>query len=249
MNVIKPSYEILTKFSDGGIEELRFLEKIARTCYKSEDKMKGDDEATKRMIRNLIDNGHHAMIEHLTFTVLFKTDVGVGREITRHRIASFAQESTRYCNYSKDKFGSEIKVMDIREGLAIDPKYDSMSAEQVTDIYVTWLDAISYTEKKYMELIEKGVSPQIARTVLPLATEADLVVTMNYREWRHFFQLRAGATTGKPHPMMFEVASPLLQDMWKLLPVVFEDILPDMEMEARRLEHELKLEGNQESVD
>ena len=106
MKIIKPSYEILTPISDGGIKELQHIEKIGRVCYKSEDRITDDGESAKKFVKMLINNGHEAMIEHSSLSVKFVVDRGVSHELVRHRIASFAQESTRYCNYSKDKFGN-----------------------------------------------------------------------------------------------------------------------------------------------
>ena len=108
MRIIQPSYEILTEISEGGIKELQLIEKIGRVCYKSEDKITEDGESAKKFVQMLIGRGHEAMIEHSTLSVKFTVDRGVSHELVRHRIASFAQESTRYCNYSKDKFDNGI---------------------------------------------------------------------------------------------------------------------------------------------
>ena len=217
MKVVKPNYEILDNFSENGVQELRFIEQIARVCYKSETKTTND--SARKMIANLIKRGHLAMLEHLKFSVKFTVDRGVSHEIVRHRIASFAQESTRYCNYAGDKFGKSISVIDIATGF----KYD-LSDDNDWKKYEAWTNAMVNAEKSYFEMIELGATPEEARSVLPNSLKTEIVVTMNLREWRHFFNLRASGTTGKPHPQIKEVAESLLKDIKTKLPVFFDDI-------------------------
>lgn len=111
MKIVEPKYEILTDISEGGIKELQQIERVARVCYKSEDKITPDGESAKKLVGFLVKQGHEAMLEHSQLSVLFTCDRGIANELVRHRIASFAQESTRYCNYSKEKFGGEIAVI------------------------------------------------------------------------------------------------------------------------------------------
>ena len=106
MKTLKAGYEILTPISENGLAELQHIERIGRVCYKSEGKITQDGESAKKFVKMLIDRGHEAMLEHSTLSVKFTVDRGVSHEIVRHRIASFAQESTRYVNYSLDKFGN-----------------------------------------------------------------------------------------------------------------------------------------------
>lgn len=219
MKVISPTYEIFNTFSDGGIEELKFIEKIARVCYKSENNVSEDGESAKKIISNLIRKGHTAMLEHLSFAVKFTVDRGVSHEMVRHRIASFAQESTRYCNYSGDKFGNQITVIDISTGF----HYDLSNPKDLKK-YEVWVEAMSNAEKSYFKMIEYGAKPEEARSVLPTSLKTEIVVNMNLREWRHFFNLRAVGTTGKPHPQIKEVAKKLLEDIKTKLPVFFDDI-------------------------
>lgn len=122
MKIINPSYEILTKISENGIAELQHIEKIGRVCYKSEDKITDNGESAKKFVKMIIDKGHEAMIEHFSLSIKFTVDRGVSHELVRHRIASFAQESTRYCNYLKDKFGGECNFIDLRHGIELDNK-------------------------------------------------------------------------------------------------------------------------------
>lgn len=221
MNVLKAKYEILTPISDGGTSELKHIERIGRVCYKSEDKITEDGESARKFVKMLINHHHEAMIEHSTLSVLFTVDRGVSHEMVRHRIASFAQESTRYVNYAKDKFGSEIAVIDIQEGIERDSKMKNMDADNIGEIYVEWLNAMKDAEKHYMAMIELGATPQIARSVLPNSTKTNITITANYREWRTFFKLR---TAPDAHPQIRDVAIPLLNELKQRIPVVFDDI-------------------------
>lgn len=226
MNVISSSYQILTPISKNGIDELKHIEKIARVCYKSEDKITMDGESAKKLIRNLINAKpypHEAMLEHSMLSVKFTVDRGVTHELVRHRVASFAQESTRYCNYAKTKFGNEINVINPASSIQYDAAMNKLPAETIGNIIAEWLNAMRNAEASYMKLIELGASPQFARSVLPNSTKADITVTANYREWRHFFQLR---TDPSAHPQMREIAIPLLNDLKSKIPVIFDDILP-----------------------
>lgn len=203
MKLIKPSYEILTEFTGN---ELKEIEKFGRTCYKSEDKI--TEDSAEKFVKNLIKRGHESVLEHKSFTVKFICDRGVSHELVRHRIASFSQESTTYCNYSKDKFGNELTF--------IQPFY-------ITPI--TGLDDLEIllkdVEKLYLTMIECGFSPQEARCILPNCLKTEVVMTANYREWRHFFKLR---TAEAVHPQMRELTLPLLRELWeKHLPVIFDD--------------------------
>ena len=221
MNIIKPSFEILTPISDGGIEELKHIECIGRVCYKSEDKISEDGETAKEFVKMLIDRGHEAMIEHSSLSVKFIVDRGVSHELVRHRIASFAQESTRYVNYSLDKFGNEINVIDINGGINLDNKMKNIDALDIADIVYEWKMAMQDAEKHYMKMIELGATPQIARSVLPNSTKTEITITANYREWRNFFKLRTALAA---HPQMREVTIPLLKELKDRLPIIFDDI-------------------------
>lgn len=207
MKIIKPGYEILTEF-DG--HELERIEKIARTCYKSEDKI--TEDSAKTFVVGLIKRGHEAMLEHGSISVKFICDRGVSHELVRHRLASFGQESTRYCNYSKDKFGGELTF--------IKPYFFADEGEE----YQIWADAMHDDEMAYLCLIDMGRTPQEARSVLPNSIKTEVVMTANYREWRHFFNLRACRATGPAHPQMEEITVPLLLELNDRIPVIFEDL-------------------------
>ncbi|WP_308698347.1 FAD-dependent thymidylate synthase [uncultured Thomasclavelia sp.] len=221
MNVMKANYEILTPISKGGIDELKYIEKIGRVCYKSEGKITEGGESAKKFVKMLIERGHEAMIEHSSLSVKFKVDRGVSHELVRHRIASFAQESTRYVNYSLDKFGNEINVIDINNGIYLDQKMKNIDVNAITNIVNEWLLAMEDAEKHYMKMIQLGATPQIARSVLPNSTKTEITITANYREWRNFFKLRVPSTA---HPQMREVTIPLLRELKTLIPVIFDDI-------------------------
>lgn len=211
MKIVKAGYEILTPISQGGMQELQHIEKIARVCYKSENLITEDGESAKKMVKMLINRDHTAMIEHSMLSVKFIVDRGVSHEIVRHRISSFAQESTRYCNYAKDKFHNEITV--IRPNFFLD---------ETSKAYQQWEDAMRSAEKSYFSLMEAGATPQEARSVLPNSTKTEITMTANYREWRNFFKLR---TDKAAHPQMREVAVPLLKELQEKLPIVFDDII------------------------
>lgn len=221
MKVLTAGFEILTSISEGGIEELKHIEKIGRVCYKSENRITEDGESAKKFVKMLIDRGHEAMIEHSFLSVKFIVDRGVSHELVRHRIASFAQESTRYVNYASEKFGNEINVIDINPGMDLDTKVSGLPILDQTMIIGEWIQAMEEAEKHYLRMIELGASPQIARSVLPNSTKTEITVTANYREWRNFFKLRVAETA---HPQMREVTVPLLAELKRRLPVIFDDI-------------------------
>lgn len=222
MKNINPSYEILTQID--GVKELQHIEKIGRVCYKSEGRITEDGESAKKFVSMLIKRGHEAMIEHSSLSVKFIVDRGVSHELVRHRIASFAQESTRYCNYANDKFGNEITVIDLFGGMQLDiamNKNKDMTEEKLTEIYQEWVKAIEDSEKHYLKMLELGATPQIARAVLPNSTKTEITITANYREWRNFFKLR---TPSSAHPQMREITIPLLIELKQKLPIIFNDI-------------------------
>lgn len=207
MKVIRAGYEILTPISRGGVEELQHIEKIGRVCYKSEDKITEDGESARKFVKMIINRGHEAMLEHSSLSVKFIVDRGVSHELVRHRIASFAQESTRYCNYSKDKFNNGVTF--------IEPFFfDDVK-------YQRWVSAMADAEIAYLDLLNSGATPQEARSVLPNSTKTEITITANYREWRNFFKLR---TAKAAHPQMREVTIPLLEELKSILPIIFDDI-------------------------
>lgn len=212
MKVIEPSYEFITPLNDIGLDTiLKRIEYIARTCYKSEDKIDPTStDSAKKLISNLIHNGHEAMIEHVVISFKWICDRGVTHELVRHRLASFAQESSRYCSYDKDKFGNEITV--------IKPLFWE---EDSTD-YKLWYELCLKAEETYMKLLANGCKAQEARDVLPNSLKTEIVVTMNLRELRHFLRLRSESYA---HPQMRQLAVPMLKELDQKLPILFDDIV------------------------
>jgi thymidylate synthase (FAD) len=190
-----------------GKDILLRLERYARVCYKSEDKML--PEGNPDFLKSKLKLGHESIIEHEKVTVMFIIDRGISHEIVRHRIAAYSQESTRYCRYSQDKFGNEISVIEPYFFLDDEPSYKQ------------WKDACEAAEQSYMALLQAGRSAQEARSVLPNSLKTEIVVTYNMREWRHFFRLRCDPAA---HPQMRQVAIPLLLYFKQQMPSLYDDI-------------------------
>lgn len=204
MRVIKPSVEILTPLD--GAEILKHIERCGRVCYKSEDKI--TEDSAPRFVKMVLSRGHEAVIEHYSISVRFICDRGVSHEIVRHRLASYCQESTRYCNYSKAGFGNEITV--------IEPPFLDNNLKRGD-----WESACRNAEYSYFKMLESGCTPQEARSVLPNSLKTEIIMTANLREWRHFLKLRCAPAA---HPQMRQVALELLRQFKERIPVVFDDI-------------------------
>ena len=228
MRIVTPSYKILTPISYNGIDELKAIEKVGRTCYKSEDRITDDGESAKKFVAMLIKNGHEAMIEFSTLTVQFEVDRGVTHELVRHRLSSFAQESTRYVNYSLDKNSNEITVVvpsEFEEEIMAGRekvKSEDLDIEDLSQGAVVWIDACEDAQDSYMTMTNiLDYKPEIARSVLPNSTKATLNMSANYREWRNIFKLRCDSHA---HPDMRRIMRPLLDELKTKIPVVFDDI-------------------------
>ncbi len=205
MRETAPSFEIMDE--PNGAEMIKRLERCGRVCYKSENKI--TESSAEKFMAMILRSGHESVLEHEKVTVKFICDRGVTHEIVRHRIASYSQESTRYCNYSKDKFGSELTF--------IRPFFWKTDSEK----YAVWKETMENIEKAYIKLIGMGAKPEEARSVLPNSLKTEIAVTMDLREWRHFFKLR---TSERAHPQIREIAVPLLEEMQRRIPVIFDDI-------------------------
>lgn len=240
MKLIKPSYEILTPIN--GEEILKEIELAARTCYKSEGKIEYEDadlgtcfdsefhaKSARILIPKLIARGHEAMLEFGgMITVKFICDRGVSHELVRHRLASFAQESTRYCNYGKDEHITFIipKWHNIEEGVYVNGDFKNDKINNIIKDkakYRTWIwfNLLIDSEISYNGLISHGESPQQARSVLPNSLKTEVNVSANIREWRHIFKLR---TAKAAHPQMRELMIPLLAEFKEKIPIIFDDI-------------------------
>lgn len=210
MKVIQPQVYIESDISEK--DAIMLIERAGRVCYKSENKIKRDSAET--FIRGILKRGHESVIEHVSVTVRIICDRGVSHEIVRHRIASYSQESTRYCNYTDDKFGNEITV--------IMPCFFEFLVDENDDyMYSVWYNSCKRAEDAYNVLISRGASPQEARSILPNSLKTEMFITMNLREWRHFFRLRCSPAA---HPQMRQIANMILNQFKQRFPLFVEDI-------------------------
>ena len=226
MKIIKQSWSFVREPDVDNI--LRIIEEAGRTCYKSETEY-DDWDSIKRFVKKMIESGHHSVIEHANVSVRIITDRGVTHELVRHRLSAYSQESTRYCNYSKDKFGNEITVIlpvwfnDIDVERAHGRKLNNMATGRQLQ-YTKWEAGCLYSELTYFDLLAHGQTPQEARSILPNSLKTEIVMTANLREWRHVFTLRSSP---KAHPQMRELMQSMLAGFKDNIPVVFDDIKPD----------------------
>lgn len=204
MKIVSQSVMLLWATPDSEYQ----IESAGRTCYKSEDKITQD--SARDFARKMRKSGHHAIIEHAVASFRIITDRGITHEIVRHRLASYAQESTRYCNYSSDKFENQCSF--------IEPPGLSESQRR------EWESACLYAEKQYFELLSQGCTPQIARSVLPNCLKTEIVMMANFREWRHFISLRG---TKAAHPQIRPIAYGIWNILMEHAPSIFEDLNPE----------------------
>ena len=217
MIIVEPSVTLMAISA----EPYRLIEFAGRTCYKSEDRIT-DDSAVKfaEMIKQ---KGHESVVEHAVATFRIVCDRGISHEIVRHRVASYSQESTRYCNYSKEKFGSEISVIEPPDLFGKD--------------HSVWENAMIEAERSYFALINNKVPPQIARSVLPTCLKTEIVMTANFREWMHFIKLR---TSPHAHPQIRPIAEQVRKVLASHCPTIFvepdhsELVLSTSEVQALR---------------
>ena len=206
MKLIKPKVEILDNIN--GEDILKRIEQVARTCYKSEDKISEDSSSARKLVTNLINSKHEAMLEFVDITVKFTCSRSIAQEITRHRLASFAMESQRFCAYNKDKFGNEVTF--------VLPSW--VNDNESTELFI---QTLKNTELTYFELLNKGLKAQESREVLPNATKTELNMKANLREWRHFFNLRCSQAA---HPDIRVLALDLLKQFHDKIPIIFDDL-------------------------
>lgn len=205
MKIINASIELIDapEYTD----VLRLIEMAGRTCYKSP--LSETDEQREEFVRRAIKRGHESIIEHAKVTIKIICDRGVSHELVRHRLASYTQESTRYCNYNSERFENELTF--------IKPCF----AQDNSVFMATWKHTMNEIEATYMMLIQCGIKPEEARLILPNSLKTEIVVTMNFREWRHFLKLRTDAAA---HPQMREIANMILTEFRQRYPVFVEDI-------------------------
>jgi thymidylate synthase (FAD) len=201
MNIVKASYRIEIPPPPNALE---LIERIGRTCYKSEDRITAG--SAEKFVAMVIERGHESVIEHLGMSVRFIVDRGVSHELVRHRLASYSQESTRYCDYGD-------------AGVTfIQPCFDGWDDGDQAE----WEDGMAYAEKRYQALRARGKPPEQARGVLTTSLKTEVVMTQNLRTWRHVFRLRA--VSKRAHPQMREVMCPLHAEASNLLPSVFHNL-------------------------
>jgi len=203
MRVVQQSAEVLAVSP----EPLLLIERAGRTCYKSEDKI--TEESAEKFVKMIMKRGHESVLEHGSATIKFITDRGVTHELVRHRIASFSQESTRFCNYGNSDEITVIEPLDLPTDKA----------------WKRWSFACRSAEESYLAMLKEGASPQWARSILPNSLKTEIITTANFREWRHIFKLRFVGTAGAPHPQIKELMGKALEQMKKNVPIIFDDII------------------------
>ena len=209
MKIIDASVELVQDLNPAEI--MKQIERVGRVCYKSESKI--SDTSAEKFITNIIKSGHESVIEHVSITFKIICDRGISHEIVRHRLASYSQESSRYCDYSNNKFGGELTF--------IKPCFWNETDEN----YLMWRQAMALLEHLYLSMREKGARPEQARSLLPNSLKTEIFMTANLREWRHFLKLR---TSKRAHPQMREIALKIYKILNEKLPILFSDINPEI---------------------
>lgn len=217
MQIIEPSVKIITPLH--GLELLAFIEDCGRTCYQSYD----SSNELGNMTRMLIKNGHESVLEHFSITIKAVMDIGAYKDLTRHRHASFSIESTRFCNYSRGKFGKELKFIDPCNIKKYDDTIRDVSFTEpfYTNEYKLWYNTMSFIEKQYLKMSSLGMKPDQLRLILPHSTAAEVCMTANLREWRHILKLR---TAKAAHPSVRQIMLIILNKFKEEIPIIFDDI-------------------------
>lgn len=216
MRILRPSFSVISDFDRE--KTLKLIESAGRTCYRSEDRI--DENSAGPFVSRIVNSGHLSVIEHVSVSVRIVCDRGVSHELVRHRLASYSQESTRYCNYAKKEFDDAGTGVSSTGVGFIEPFWLTSEDREA------WYSAMSYAEGTYLALLQKGWTPQQARSVLPNSTATEIVITANLREWKTIFQQRC---SHRAHPQMREVMIPIRDHFAGILPEVFADLLPPTE--------------------
>ena len=206
MNIVEPWVEV-RRFD--GKQIMKNLELAAKQCYRTQGNI--TDNSYDHFLRSCINRGHESVLEHEKVTVRIYSDIGSYKDLTRHRHASFSVESTRYCNYSKDKFNNQLSFI----------KPVNMNIYSDSKLYDEWHNTMEMLEKAYMNMSRNGATPDQLRMILPHSTAAEYVMTANIREWRHIFELRADKHT---HPSIQQVMIPLLLYFKQEMPALFDEV-------------------------
>lgn len=210
MQIIKPRIKPISKID--GKEALMTIQRCAKTCYKSY-KDTDDIESAKRIVRNLIASGHTSLLENYIITMNYISNIAAYKDLTRSRVGfSYSIESTRWANYSKGKFGNQIKFLDPIE-----------IPDKKSKAYYVWMDAMAKAEEYYMLMSKLGCKPDQLSLTLPQSTAAEFNITGNLRAWRQLFDLRVLDKTGHARPCIHEIMEPTLVMFHELIPVVFDD--------------------------
>lgn len=205
MEIIKPWIEI-EPFN--GVDIMKKIERACRTCYRSEGII--TDNSYKRLLRNCLTRGHESILEHEKITIRMCCDIGVYKDLTRHRAGTaFSIESTRYCNYSKDKFTNNIKFI------------EPCNIDKNTEEYDCWYSAMQSIENYYMKMAELKCTPDQMRMLLPHSTAAEVTMTCNIREWKHILELRCSKFV---HPSVRQMMIPVLLKFKEEMPEIFENV-------------------------
>lgn len=203
-----------------GKEIMKKLEKACRTCYRSEGNI--TEDSYKNLLKNCINRGHESILEHEKITITMICDIGVYKDLTRHRLASYSIESTRYCNYSKDKFDNQIKF--IKPVFYKDWKNKDLNEViKDKDLYkcYLWENCMQNIEQDYNAMSEVGALPDEMRMLLPHSTAAKVTMTANIREWKHILSLRCSSHA---HPAIQQLLIPFLLKLKEEMPEIFNDI-------------------------
>lgn len=213
MQVVQARIKPITRID--GEDALLTIQRVAKTCYKT-NKDSDDMGSAVRIAKQLMASGHHSMFEFYNITMNYVSNIAAYKDLRTHRHSTFAVESTRWCNYSKGKFGNEIAFL------------DPIEIPKDTVQYEVWLNGCKQAEQNYMQMCEWGATPDQASLLLPQSTAAEFCVTANLHSWRHILALRAVGTTGKPRPCVQQIMQPTLELFHKKIPVLFDDLYEQM---------------------
>jgi thymidylate synthase (FAD) len=214
MIIVRPKAKIVALSAPNGVKMLQRIEHMARICYKSEDRQ--TSTSYEKLLRSCLSSGHMSIFEHGLISVEWVVDRGVQQELTRHRLPAYSIESTRYCTYTREQFGNQIKAIPAPE-YWLDPNY------RKSRDFKLWKSGVEHDQQIYQERIATGVKAQIARDNLPLCLASTVGESANPRAWRHIMIQR---TAWNVHPKLLEVALPLLAQLKKRVPILFDDIVP-----------------------
>lgn len=195
-----------------GIRIMKNIERACRTCYRSEGLI--TEDSYKKLLKNCINRGHESILEHEKITIRMRCDIGVYKDLTRHRFGSFSIESTRYCNYGKDKFDRELKVI------------KPCNIDEDSNLYAFWKNTMERIEMNYLHMTDNGATPDQMRMILPHSTAAEVTMTANIREWRHILELRCSKAA---HPAIRQLLIPLLLKFKEDMPELFDAIDYDID--------------------